>query len=200
MGVELTAKYKPVKWFDLDLMLSLGDWQWDSNATGYFYNQNGDPLSSLNGDLASGIMAPDHLFATLDQKGVKVSGSAQTTAAVGVTFRPFKGFRIGADWTAYFRDYSDIDLDVNDLKNNATLFAGNPWRMPWGNQLDLNASYRFKLGALDATLYGNVNNLCNYNYVTQAETPVGAEGTWRNAYSVFYSFGRTYSLKLKVNF
>lgn len=200
MGVEFTAKYKPVRWFDLDLMLSLGDWEWDSNATGYFYNQNGDPLSSLNGTLASGIMAPDHLFATLDQKGVKVSGSAQTTASVGVTFRPFKGFRVGADWTAYFRDYSDIDLDVNDLKNNSTLFAGNPWRMPWGNQLDLNASYRFNLGGLNATLYGNVNNLCNYNYVTQSETPVGAEGTWRNAYSVFYSFGRTYSLKLKVNF
>ncbi len=204
MGIEIAAKYKPFKWLEVEGMLSLGDWQWDSNATGYFYNQNGDPLKSISGstagELASGIMAPDHLFATLDQKGVKVSGSAQTTCALGATFKPFKGFRIGLDWTGYFRNYSDIDLDVDNLKNNGVLYAGNPWRIPWGNQLDAHASYRFNIGGVKATLYGNVNNLCNYNYVRQAETPLGATGTWRNAYSVFYSFGRTYSLKLKIDF
>lgn len=200
MGIEIAAKYKPAYWVEFDAMLSLGDWQWDSNATGYFYNQNGDPLKNTNGELASGIMAPDHLFATLDQKGVKVSGSAQTTANLGITLRPFKGFRIAADWTAYSRNYSDIDLDVDDLKNNGVLKSGNPWRIPWGNQLDLRASYRFNIGGLGATIYGNVNNVCGYNYVTQAETPLGATGTWRNAYYVFYSFGRTYSIKLKIDF
>lgn len=200
MGVEVSLKYKPVKWFDFDAMLSLGDWQWDSNATGYFYNQNGAPLANLNGTVASGILAPDHLSATLEQKGVKVSGSAQTTTSFGVTFRPFKGFRIGADWTAFFRNYSDIALTASSLQNGKVLKPGTPWRIPWGNALDVNASYRFKLGGLDATLYGNVNNLCNYNYVTQAQTDLGEVGTWRNANRVFYSFGRTYSLKLKVNF
>lgn len=210
MGVELTAKYKPAKWVDLDLMFSMGDWEWDSNATGYFYNQNGDPISSTDGNTQYKapdgtwkdvtIMGPGHLFATLDQKGVKVSGMPQTTMSLGVTFRPFKGFRIGADWSAYFRNYSDIDLDVDDLKNNGVLHSGNPWRIPWGNQLDANASYRFNIGGVRATFYANVNNLFNYNYVRQAETPLGADGTWRNAYSVFYSFGRTYSLKLKIDF
>lgn len=200
MGIELALKYKPAKWVEFDGMLSLGDWEWDSNATGYFYNQNGAPISSTSGKLASGIMAPDHLFASLDQKGVKVSGSAQTTTNLGVTLRPFKGFRIAMDWTAYFRLYSDIDLDVDDLKNNSTLFSGNPWRIPWGNAFDIHASYRFKIGGINATVFGNLNNLFNYNYVTQAETPLGANGNWRNAYSVFYSFGRTYSLKLKIDF
>ncbi len=200
MGIEISAKYKPARWIDIDAMLSLGDWTWDSNATGYFYNQNGAPLSNLNGTIASGIMAEDHLSATLEQKGVKVSGSAQTTTAFGVTFRPFKGFRIGADWTAYFRNYSDIALNSSSLQNGKVLKPGTPWRIPWGNQLDLNASYRFKLGGLDATLYGNVNNLCNYNYVTQAQSNLGEVGTWKNVNRVFYSFGRTYSLKLKVNF
>lgn len=201
MGIEIAAKYRPTRWFDLDMMFSLGDWQWDSNATGYFYNQNGAPLSSLNGTIATdGILGENHLHATLEQKGVKVSGSAQTTMALGVTFKPFKGFRIGADWTAYFRNYSDISLTSSNLQNGKVLKPGTPWRMPWGNVLDLNASYRFKLGTLDATLYGNVNNLCNYNYVTQSQTPLGEVGTWRNANRVFYSFGRTYSLKLKVNF
>ena len=100
MGLEFNVKYIPVKWMELDGMFSLGDWQWDSNATGYFYNQNGEPLKNLQGDVAAGILADDHLRTTLLQKGMKVGGSAQTTAAVGVVFKPFDGFRIGADWTA----------------------------------------------------------------------------------------------------
>lgn len=200
MGIEVAAKYKPFKWLEFDAMLSLGDWQWDSNASGYFYNQNGAPLATLKGKIASGIGAPDHLYATLEQKGVKVSGSAQTTAAFGATVRPFKGFRIGLDWEVFANNYSDITLEGNNLMDGKVLKSGTPWRIPWGNQLDVNASYRFKVGGLDATLYGNVHNLLGYNYVTQAETPLGSEGTWSNAYSVFYSFGRTYSLKLKINF
>ena len=200
MGVEVSVKYRPTRWVEFDGMLALGDWQWDSNATGYFYNQDGAPLSNLNGTIASGIMAEDHLHATLEQKGVKVSGSAQTTGSVGVTFRPFQGFRIGADWIAYARNYSDISLTASNLQNGKVLKPGTPWEIPWGNQLDLNASYRFKVGGLDATLYGNVNNLFNYNFVTQAQTDLGEVGTWRNANRVFYSFGRTYSLKLKFNF
>ena len=42
MGVEMNFTYRPVKWFELEGMLSLGDWVWDSNAKGYFYNQNGE--------------------------------------------------------------------------------------------------------------------------------------------------------------
>lgn len=200
MGLEFNVKYIPAKWVELDGMFSLGDWQWDSNATGYFYNQNGEPLKNLQGDVAAGILADDHLRTTLMQKGVKVGGSAQTTAALGVVFKPFQGFRIGADWTASARNYSDLNITTSSLQNNGELSAGKPWRIPWGNQLDLSCSYRFKIGGINATLYGNVHNLFNYNYITQAYTPVATDGTWGNAYQTFYSFGRTFSVRMKVNF
>ena len=200
MGLEFNVKYIPVKWMELDGMFSLGDWQWDSNATGYFYNQNGEPLKNLQGDVAAGILADDHLRTTLLQKGMKVGGSAQTTAAVGVVFKPFDGFRIGADWTAAARNYSDINITTSSLQNNGELSAGDPWRIPWGNQFDLSCSYRFKIGGVNATLYGNVHNLFDYNYITQAYTPVASDGTWENAYQTFYSFGRTFSVRMRVNF
>lgn len=200
MGVEVNATYLPTQWLEVNGMLSLGDWEWDSNATGYFYNQNGEPLANTSGTIASGIMAPDHLFATLEQKGVKVGGSAQTTAALGIIVKPFTGFRIGADWTAAARNYSDLNITASTLQNGGTIVAGEPWRIPWGHSLDLSASYRFNIGGVDATVFGNVNNLYNYNYVTQAYCPVSARGTWENAYQVFYSFGRTFSLRLRVNF
>jgi hypothetical protein len=200
MGLEFNFTYVPVKWFELNGMLSLGDYIWDSNAVGYFYNQNGEPLKNLAGAVASGILAEDHAHATLNQKGVKVGGSAQTTGALGVTFRPFEGFRIGADWTASARNYSDYTVSSSSYTANGTIDVADPWRIPWGNQLDLNASYKFKMGGVDAILSGNVQNLFDYNYVIDATTSTSATGTWDNAYYVFYNFGRTYSLKLRVNF
>lgn len=201
MGVELSMVFKPVRWLELSGMLSLGDWIWDSNATGYFYNQMGQPLANINtGAVASGIMAPDHLKATLNQKGRKVGGSAQTTGALGIVVRPLKGWRVGLDWTVSARNYSDYQISSSDILPNADINVADPWRIPWGNQLDFSASYDFNIAGLDATLFGNVNNLCDYNYVVDAFTSSGQKGTWQNAYRVFYSFGRTFSLRLKVKF
>ncbi|MDE6325503.1 MAG: TonB-dependent receptor plug domain-containing protein [Duncaniella sp.] len=198
MGVEVNFTFIPTNWFELTGMLSWGDWQWDSDAKGYFYNLQGQPLKDLNGNVASGILAEDHAWAVINQKGVKVGGSAQTTAALGVNFKPFKGFRIGADWTVAARNYSDYTVSVGT--KNSTVNVADPWEIPWGNELDLNASYRFQIGGVNATLTGNVNNLFDYLYVRDAYTNATTAGTWENAFRVFYSFGRTYSMKLKINF
>ncbi len=199
MGVEVNATFVPAQWVEITGMLSLGDYIWDSNAVGYYYNQNGQPLANTTtGAIASGILAEDHVHGTLMQKGRKVGGSAQTTAALGATFRPFKGFRIGCDWTVADRLYSDYTVSAPSA--GGTVTVGDPWRAPWGNQFDVNASYRFKIGGVDAVLSGNVQNLFNYNYVVDAYTSSSSNGTWENAYRVFYSFGRTYSMKLRVNF
>lgn len=200
MGIEVNMSWVPVQWFNLDAMLSLGDWKWDSDASGSFYNQLGQPLADTKGNVASGINAPDHLTATIKQKGIHVGGSAQTTGSISANFIPFRGFRIGGDWTFNARNYSDFQISTSSLENGGTLNIAQPWRIPWGQQLDLNASYRFKMGGFNATIYGNVYNLFNYNYVVDAYTNSNERGTWQNAARVFYSFGRTYSLRLKINF
>ena len=201
MGVEVNFTYRPTRWLELFGMLSLGDWKYDSNATGYFYNNFGQPIAETrNGTLASGIFAEDHAKATLNQKGRRVGDSAQTTGALGVNVRPLKGWRIGLDWNFTSRLYSDFTLSSSDYQPGAVINVGDAWRVPGGNQLDLSVSYRFKIGGLDATIFGNVNNLCNYNYIMDATTPATVQGTWQNAYKVYYSFGRTYSARLKVAF
>lgn len=200
MGLEFNVKYRPTQWLDIDAMLSLGDWNWDSNAKGYFYNDLGQPLANTSGTLASGVLAEDHAWAVINQKGRKVGGSAQTTGAIGVTVKPFKGIRIGADWTFSARNYSDYSVSENDLIPFKEVNVADPWRIPWGNQLDMSASYKFDMAGFEATIFGNVNNLFDYNYVVDAYTASGSKGTWQNAYRVFYSFGRTYSLRLKIAF
>lgn len=201
MGVELNFVYKPFRWLDVNGMLSIGDWVWDSNTKGYFYNSLGQPIQNTkDGALASGVYAEDHASATLNQKGRKVGGSAQTTGYIGLNFKPVKGWRIGVDWTFNARNYSDFTISSSDYAPNAVINVKSPWEIPWGNQLDLQASYDFKIGGLNATIFGNVYNLCDYNYVMDAYTASGVDGTWENAFRVFYSFGRTYALRLKVKF
>ncbi len=198
-GVEVNATFKPTNWFTLEGMASIGDWVWDSDATGYFYNDLGQPLNDKY-EVASGILAPDHAYAVLKQKGKKVGGSAQWTGALIAKFRPFKGVTVGGDWVLSSHNYSDYEINSSSYLPGADIQVADPWRIPWGNQVDLNASYRFKMGGLDAILSGNVYNVFNYNYVMDAYTDVATDGTWQNAFRVLYSFGRTYSVRLKVSF
>ena len=56
MGIEFNCTFIPVKGIELTGMVSLGDYIWDSNALGYYYNENGQPLANTTtGAIASGI-------------------------------------------------------------------------------------------------------------------------------------------------
>ena len=201
MGVELDFKATPTRWLDIDGMFSLGDWEWDSRATGYYYNSQGQPLADLKGTLASGIMADDHARSTVDLKGIKVGGSAQLTAALGAQVH-FSGFRAGLTYTWFAKNYSDYDIDGSMLSPSTNpddvVTINQPWEMPAGGQMDFNTSYKFNIGKCEATLFGNIDNLFNQTYIVDADD--GGTGLWQNAYNVFYAFGRTYRLRLKIAF
>ena len=197
MGVELDFVAEPTRWLTINGMLSVGDWQWDSNATGYYYNGQGQPLADLKGTIASDIYAPDHAKSEVQLKGVKVGDSAQLTGALGATVKFLDGFRAGLDYNFYANNYADFALNGSSLVVGGVKTFKDPWKIPSGGQFDFNASYRFKIGSCKATLYGNINNVFNQEYIVNA---TDADGTWQNAYGVFYAFGRTYSLRLKINF
>lgn len=206
-GVELDLVAKPFRWLDITGMLSIGNWRWADNATGYFYDSGGQPVKGYGENPetgkveiqhASGILAPDHASMKLNLKDVKVGGSAQTTAAVGANIRPMKGLRVGLDYIFYARNYADWSLSSSDISLNGEKNYGSPWRMPSAGVFDFNASYRFKIGNLDATIFGNIENLFDQEYIVDATD--GGNHDWKTAYGVFYGFGRTGSVRLKINF
>ena len=197
-GVELEVKANPFYWLDLNGMFSIGDWKWDSNATGYVYDNNGQPLTK-DGAIASGIGAEDHLTTGINLKGVRVGGSAQTTAALGATVKIGKEIRLGADWTFYGRNYAYYSLSGSNLSLGKTNTVVDPWKIPSASQVDVNASYKFKIAGLNSTISANVNNLFDYQYLGKAWNPQSGDVNENTIYG-FYTFGRTFSTRLKINF
>ena len=198
MGVELDFVVKPFQWMDVTGMFSIGDWRWDCDANGYFYNTAGEPLKDLKGGIASGIGASDHAKANFKMDNIHVGGAAQTTAALVLNVRPMKGVRVGLDWNFFGRNYADYAISASGLAPNAKIAINEPWRIPSYSTFDLNAGYTFDFGKVRATLSGNVNNLFNQEYIADAYD--GSDSNWETAYRVLYGFGRTYNVRLKFTF
>lgn len=203
MGIEFELRAKPVKWLEINAMLSLGDWQWDSdNVKGYIYDKFGNPLT-VDGTVTT-IGAEDHGWAMVNMKGIKVGGSAQTTANLGLMFNPFKGFRIGGEYTLYDRNYAYYSFSGSNLTLGKTMYLNQAWRIPTSGSLDLRASYSFPLGKCFATISGNVNNLLNQIYIEKAYNPtnISTNITEVNADNVyfFFSHGRAFNVRLKLSF
>ena len=198
MGIEVDLKIRPTNWLEIWAMASIGDWIWTDNATGYAFDYNGTPLNKEGKPTTMG--APDHVKATVEIDGIHQGGSAQNTFGAGATFKINKALRVGFDWTYYGSNYAYYDLgDV--LSAGDVVKVYDPWKIPAASTVDLNASYRFKVGGLDAVLSGNVNNLFDYQYISKAWNPNNSkvEATQDNIYC-YYAFGRTYSMKLRINF
>ena len=197
MGIELELKSTPADWLELTAMLSLGDWQWDSNPIGYYYNSLGQPLADLKGTVADAIGSGNHAWSQLNLKGIKVGGSAQTTYNIGATLKPVKDLRIGLTLNGTSRLFADYTISSNNLIVNKPYNFTQPWQVPGSAVVDLNASYKFKFAGTNATISGTCQNLFDQVYIADATN--GSDGTWRTA-RVFYGFGRTWTARLKINF
>ena len=65
----------------------------------------------------------------------------------------------------------------------------------------MSGSFYFNIGNLDASLYGNVYNLLDTEYIADANSNFNDAGVaTASTATVFYGFGRTYSIGLKVRF
>lgn len=203
MGLEFEAKVRPTKWLELSAMVSLGDWKWDSDSViGRAYDEHGFAMTA--DAKVTEIGAPDHYWAKINMKGIHVGGQAQTTANFGVTFKPFKGFRIGGEYTLYDRNYSYYSFSGSNLTPGKVMNIVEPYRCPLGGALDIRASYQFEMGPIRATIAGNVTNVLNQYYIEKAwsastATQTVAENTKDNIY-FFYNKGRQWNIRLKLQF
>lgn len=179
-GIEIDVKAQPTSNFSMNGMLSIGDWTWQNNVTDVpVFNDQQELVRTVN------------LFI----KDTHVGGSAQLTGALGARYELFDDFNLAFDYTYFANNYAYYDpLTRNDEK-----FSGkDAWEIPDFGLVDVNASYKFIISeGIKGTLSGNVYNLFDTDNIKNAND--GANNDWQTA-QVYYGFGRTWSLGLKISF
>jgi len=199
-GIELEFTSNPVRNLHIKGMFSFGDWRWTSkDVTGYWYNRSGQALDASQDITVAG--SEDHANYTLNMKNIKVGNSAQTTAYLNVSYELLKGLKAGMSGNFYGRNYADYDITGTSTFETGTYDVPQPWRIPSAYVFDANMSYRFDIGNIRATWIANCMNLFNNHYITDAKdngARTGGHG-WEDA-TVFYGFGRTWSMSLRLNF
>lgn len=177
-GLEMDFVYRPNTKITLSGMASIGDWQWANDVLDVqVYDEDQNAVGS-----------PINVF--ID--GLKVADAAQTTAAVGLDYKVSDDTSVLVDYN-YFGDiYADFDPNNRTVDN-----IPQAWKLPNYSTFDATIIHRFKLGSLDTSLIARVNNALDTEYIADAR-----DGNDHNAETatVWYGFGRTFSLSTKIRF
>jgi outer membrane cobalamin receptor len=180
MGLEMDLKYQITDKMTLTGMASLGDWEWISNGIGNGVNLDDREDTTLE-------------TMTIFADGLKVGDAAQTTTALGLDYQIFDNLKLGMNYNYYANLYSYFKVSSRNNEND----RAQAWKMPDYGLFDLNVKYDFKIGSLKSTLYANVFNVLNTEYLSDATD--GEDHDWRTSYG-YYGFGRTASMRLKIRF
>ena len=179
-GIEFDLKLQPTSNLSLNGMLSVGDWRWQNNVTNVLViNDQQVAVDTVN----------------LYIKDTHVGGSAQITGALGARYELFDDFSLGFDYTYFAKNYAYYDA----LTRRTEDFSGkDAWKMPDFGLVDLNASYKFIISeGINGTVSGNVYNLFDTDNIKNSND--GKDSDAQTAL-VYYGFGRTWSLGMKISF
>jgi hypothetical protein len=187
-GGELEMKFKPIREVTLKGSLSVGDWYYTKDAGPVTaFDQNHNPIGS----------AKNEIFI----KNMKIGDAPQTQAFLGVDVDVLPELRIGGDY--YYTGNYTADYNFY-LVNQAGL---TPYKVPNYSLFNLNAVFRFKFAGLDASLIGNVANVLDTKYFSDAldggspSSATGAAPTGNPAnVTAYYGYGRHFSTTLKIKF
>ncbi len=177
-GIELEATYKPTKQLTIKGMASLGFWKYINDVNFMAFDDQQNLIGEFNAYL----------------KGVSVGNSAQNTAALGISYKFFKDFNVALDFNYFGKNFADFNITERTSESSRGV---DSWQIPDAFLMDMNLGYNFEIAGLKTRLSGNVNNLLNTEYIADATD--GRNHDWRTA-GVYYGFGRTFSLGMKVNF
>ncbi|PQB08441.1 TonB-dependent receptor [Polaribacter filamentus] len=175
-GIEIDFVYQLTDKLNITGMASLGDWEWKSDVKADVF-------------LDSGVLYRE---ITVNADGLKVNDAAQTTYAFGLNYKAL-------DKTSVFLDYNYAgDLYANIDFSRGTEDGLNTWKMPAYHLFDLGFNHGFIIGELDALVTGNMNNIFDVEYISDAFD--NADTHSAQDAGVYYGAGRTFSLGLTVNF
>lgn len=182
-GIELDAVYKTPWFFDVEGLVSVGDWRWKGGATAYFYAQQQQaPIDSID----------------FDATGVKVGDAAQFQVAGSIKIKPVKGVYIKGQITYFDDHYARFDPTTLQGDNKGR----QSWKVPAYYLLDIHAGWTIKLKKMDVSLRGSVLNVLDKTYISDADNNAvsGAQTFDATGAQVFMGQGRRWTVIVGVKF
>ena len=177
-GLEIDFISNPFPKMTFKGMFSLGDWQWTDDVIADIYDENQQYIGTY--EVYAGSLM--------------VGNSAQTTAGFSLDYEVLPRVTVGLDFTHFDRLYADFNVENRTVPEERGLQA---WQMPSYQIFDLNARYSFRIGDFQASVFANVNNLFDTEYIADATD--GSSFDYDTAI-VYFGFGRTWSLNFRLRF
>ncbi|HIP31699.1 MAG TPA: TonB-dependent receptor [Crocinitomicaceae bacterium] len=174
MGAELDISYRIFRNLTLEGMASIGDWTWQSSET---------------------IDVVGTKF-TFDAKGVHVGDAAQSTYAGAIRYSPIKRGYIKVKYTFFDRYYSNF----NPFNLTGANGGRESWIIPSYGLMSIHAGYRFKFEKTSLSLRGNVFNVLNSFYISDATNNRNGTGFDANSAGVFMGQGLRFNISVGFQF
>jgi hypothetical protein len=175
-GVELDFVYRATDNLKLTGMASIGDWRWKNNVEGV----------EIRDEEQNVVDTVDIIIEDLH-----VGDAAQTTMALGANYKWGANTTVSIDYN-YF---ADLYADYNPSARGEV--GPDAWKVPAFGLFDAAMRHNFKFGMFDAMLTGRINNIFNTTHITDAQDGSNSDALTSR---VYYGFGRTFSVGMKLNF
>jgi iron complex outermembrane recepter protein len=194
MGVEFDFNWKVLSSLQLEGLISLGNWTYQSSGSAYLYDSNYELEDTIN----------------YSAKGVHLGDAAQTQLGAAIRWEPFTGFYVKPRYTYFGRNYANFDpIVLTPVYNNSYVQVGDnsnreSWRMPGYGLLDLNFGYEFRQviskeenRTIRMGLTFNITNVLNTVYLTDATNGLSFDA---NSALVHMGMGRRWTTGLRISF
>ena len=193
MGIEFDGIYKIHKKVDIEGMISIGDWTWQSSEI-------------------IDVVGTKFEF---DARGVHVGDAAQTTLSASVRYEPIKNSYFRVRYTYFDRYYSNFDpFSLNVALGNG---GKESWRITNYNfnhslnafrnffgtgygLVDISAGYRYKLNKSSLNFRANIFNATNALYISDARNNQNGGGFDAESSGVFFGQGLRFNFSLGFEF
>jgi hypothetical protein len=189
-GLEFDFICKPLTFFSIEGMASIGDWRWNSVAVASIISDDGQLVQEIK----------------FDPRGVKVGDAAQHTYAASVRFEPLKWIYIKPQYNYFTHNYANFSPEDLQITVNSSNWGPNvgrqSWRMPDYGFMDVSTGIWFIRHKVRYDIRGTVMNVLDDFYITDAQNNKISNAYGFNAASasVNVGMGRRWTISVTASF
>lgn len=176
LGAEVDFAWKITKKLSTEIMVSYGDWRWNSTQALY--------VPELQDTFK------------FDAKGVHVGDAAQSVYSLSLRYEPFKRFYIKAQYMFFDRYYAQF----NPFSLQGANAQRDSWKLPGYGLLNVFAGYKHEMKKFDLLFNGSVTNALNTIHMADATNNFNGANFDAQSASVMFGQGFRFNVSAAIQF